>query len=253
MKRIGIMCIFSENGNIGESVLILAQSIKTCTDKLVIVINGKIGKDIEKIQNISNDIYLRDNIGYDSGAYKDGLCQLYDRGDIFEYDELALVNDSFWGPLFPFDEMFDRMKTEKVDFWGITRSEAGRILDYEYPQHIQGYFIVVRKHVFIDDPNFCDFWKKLEYPKSYNEAVINYEIGISKWMSERGYKFSSYMDVQGAESLVLKNRNVYLDYFDELIIKYRCPVLKKKAVSIFSYDRYLSLLNYLYYFSEYNR
>ena len=251
MKRICVMCIFPENGNIEDSVLFLAESMKACTERLIIAINGKIGKDIEKVHPISSEIIFRDNVGYDGGAYKDVILQLYNRDELLDYDELILVNDSFWGPLFPFGEMFGCMEKEVVDFWGITRSEAGIILDYEYPQHIQGYFLAIRKKVFIEDRCFRDFWEKFEYPRNYYEAVIHYEIGISKWMNDRGFVSSSYMDLQGADSLVKKNRNVYLDCFDELVTKYRCPILKKKAVGILTYHRYLSLLEHLADYSDY--
>ena len=49
-------------------------------------------------------------------------------------ENLLLVNDSIIGPFIDIKKILDRMKSKKVDFWGIT--SAG--IDSEF--HIQSYF-----------------------------------------------------------------------------------------------------------------
>ena len=52
-------------------------------------------------------------------AYKEGLERIdYNSQDL--YDEVLLVNQTCYGPVFPFSELFGEMEKRDCDFWGVS-------------------------------------------------------------------------------------------------------------------------------------
>ena len=104
---------------------------------------------------------IRPNEGYDITAYKKGLFR-YGYEKLLEYDEAFICNDTLFGPIHPFSEMFDAMAGRDLDFWGITAFhevpfDPFGTVKYGYlPQHIQSFFQVFRK----DFMKTADFLQK---------------------------------------------------------------------------------------------
>lgn len=245
MNRTCIFSIYSYNSQIEEWRYEIIKGIKKVANQLIIVINGNIeSNDSKKLSVYADEILVRANLGFDAGAYKDIINSPRFQMELKNIDELVLMNDTFWGPIYPFENMFERMAQERVDFWGITKSAAGKLGNVSYDQHIQGYFIVIRKSILMDC-SFIEYWRQIKYPLDYLEAIQVFEIEFTRKMAELGYAYTSYMDVNGAGQLLRYNSNIYLDFFDELIVEYNCPVLKRKALSLKNYNRFYKLLSFI--------
>jgi len=77
---------------------------------------------------------------------------------------------------------------------GITRHPKqefpdGRVVE----SHIQSYFIVI-KNKLIRSRYFLEFWEKLLYSKTYQEAVENFEIKFTTFFEAKGFYGKSLMD-----------------------------------------------------------
>ena len=120
-NSIGIFVVFAENGSIDDYVFYLVQKLKDILEELIVTING-IPNDREKeiLLGITDKIYIRDNMGYDCGAYKETMEKYIGWEQLKHYDELLLVNDSCYGPIYPLDEVYEKMDSKELDFWGIT-------------------------------------------------------------------------------------------------------------------------------------
>ena len=74
------------------------MSIYKCAAKKYVVCNyPEILDGYDYISPYVDSVFCRENIGYDAGAFKDALCTLIGWDTVYEYDELILVNDSFFG------------------------------------------------------------------------------------------------------------------------------------------------------------
>ena len=109
----------------------------------------KVNLGLEYVFPWVDNIYYRTNKGYDSGAYKDALCSFLGWDEVYKYDELILVNDSFFGFFYPLKDSFQLMDKEKCDFWGMTGQAAGEYKDpfYSFDEHVHSYFMVFKKNV----------------------------------------------------------------------------------------------------------
>ena len=145
MRRLGIFVLYDADGVADDYVKVLLSSLKNEIQEIFIVINGSIGSQcLEGLHAYGDEIFCRDNIGFDAGAYKDTFLYFLPRDKRGEYDEIVLMNDTFFGPVFPLKPFFDRVETETADFWGTTRHPEkktgdGRIIK----SHVQAYFLEI--------------------------------------------------------------------------------------------------------------
>lgn len=230
-KRLGIFVFYDENGIVDNYIWSLLEAMRDVLTELIVAINGKVvlmGED--KFRDYTNNIYYRNNIGYDAGAYKDIICMLICNDSLKAYDELVLFNDTFFGPFYPINDYFDMMNNDNSDFWGFGKWTDGYAseLNCYIKSHIQSWFVVFRSSL-LHSSDFAEFWMNLEYPQSYGEAVKNFEERMSVFFTQRGYMSTSYIDkikVDGGE----KGGQVYYEQPLKLIKEYKFPFLKYKHV-----------------------
>lgn len=231
MKRLGIYLIYDRESIIDEYIVYMLKALQLCCDNLLVICNSKSvwrGKDVDLY---ADQILYRNNIGYDAGGYKDALCDYIGWDRLHAFDELILANDSFYGPFYPLDQIFSIMKEKSADYWGMTRSrECMTTEDIQYQGHVQSYFLVFRRSV-IDSSIFKEFWKRLEYPQTMDEAIRHFELGLNNCLMKRGFHSAAVSDFYQDVLVFEKKENPYLKYALELIRDCKIPILKYKALS----------------------
>lgn len=228
--RIIIMACYIPTGEIEEFKKKLIEMISVYADYFIIASNGAVSKQTYSFFNeYASSVLIRENIGYDGGAYKDVISGL----DLDRYDELLLMNDTFYGFFYPLDVFFEQSQNApNVDFWGLTRFSGG-FGDYgEYVSpHIQGYFLLVKSSMLHSDA-FRLFWDTLEYPMSYTEAICNFEVRFTTFFQEFGFRGDAYCRLETIGIKDTFNKIVYIKNPYELIRDLHCPVLKRKSCRI---------------------
>ena len=73
----------------------------------------------QRLEGVADTVWERENVGFDVWGYKDALEQ-FGAERLAEYDELILMNYTWFGPVRPFEPVFERMDARAVDFWGMT-------------------------------------------------------------------------------------------------------------------------------------
>lgn len=230
MKRICIY-LFYDCENIADAYIgYILKELKKVSDYLAVVCNGwHIADGIGYVEPYADKIFYRENKGLDAGAYKDVLCNFLKWDEVGKYDELMLVNDSFYGPLYPWEDTFRAMDGMDADFWGLTRAPAG--LDAKgkpYATHVQSYFLVFRKEV-LHSRQFRAFWEGMEYPKTGYECVCSFELGLNDYLVGHGFRGMALTDLY---KLTYQEGEIpYFLYSLELIRDYKIPALKRKSLN----------------------
>ncbi len=244
MKRkcIAIFVAVATGGNIDPYVFYLAKKIKEVVETLAITINGVPAKsDVDELEKYSDMVFIRDNVGFDCGAYKDTLETYIGWEKIVDYEELLLLNDSCFGPIYPLSDVFETMDKRKLDFWGITEQtpiRSGRYSKEVLPYHIQTYFLVVRKRI-LKDAAFWKFWRDVKLSNEYGETVANFELKFTRYFNHLGYLSGAYIDCGAfCKSIDETEAYVFMDSY-RLISEHKCPFLKKK-VFFFPQEKILS-------------
>lgn len=238
MKRLCIYVIYDKQKKINPYIGAVLRELKKFMDDIIVVCNfGEIAEGMEYIRPYATKVCFRDNIGFDAGAYKDTLIDFITWGKAISYDELLLTNDTYFAPIYPFDNMFHHMENKRCDFWGITRHPKVCIEGFGiFEEHIQSYFLLFKRDVFHSEDFRC-FWDKYIYAVDKEHTIVNFEIGINAYLSEKGYKGSAYMDDFCLPFAKITGVNPYRQFAYELIRDSKVPIIKK--INFYGKNRWL--------------
>ncbi|MFV0626583.1 MAG: rhamnan synthesis F family protein [Alphaproteobacteria bacterium] len=231
MKRLVIYFFYDKDGIVDDYVPYFLDGIRSHCEELCVVVNGSLQEQgREKIERKCNTLLIRENIGFDSWAYKHAI-EHYGYENLKKYDEVILCNFTFYGPIYPFSEMFDEMSKRNVDFWGITKHPAieASYAGIKIEEHIQSYFLVFRSSILKND-SFKKYWESLQPVTSYEEAVAFHELRATNYFEELGFKSSCYVNSEKYMSKLSKIP--YFSYSKQQLLEDRNPILKRKIFQI---------------------
>lgn len=240
MNRLGIYFFYDKDGIVDDYVTYYLQHLKPFCQELCVVVNKPLtveGK--EKLQKICDKLILRKNVGFDSCAYKEAMGS-YGFDALKTYDELLLCNFTCFGPVYPFQEMFDKMAKSESDFWGITRypRQENIIITPKQktnfvPEHVMSYFLVIRNNI-LKDKCFKKYWDNLQVATNYAEAIAFNELIFTEYFESRGFKSDVFMSRESIDSFS-ENTAAFKPI---ALLNERCPLVKRRAF-ITDYSLYL--------------
>ncbi len=233
MKRAGIYVFYDKNGVVDGYVPYFIQQLHKVADYILVVVNGTLTPEgRQRLQGCSDDLFVRPNEGYDSWGYKEGIEFIgWDR--LREYDQLVIANSSIYGPIYPFEELFEKMDAEDCDCWGMTAAEEKRNvkkwfgvpLKWGYkPWSVPSNFHVYKNQV-LHSYEFFRFWEELRPIRNYFEACVYMEFTLVQGLKDAGFKWSTVY--QGGLEKEYPAPTIYGAY--DLITKYNLPIIRKKA------------------------
>ena len=231
VKRLAVYVMYDADGIVDEYIDTFLSGLKSEVSFLRVVVNGGIRGDGEaRLKSIADEVIVRPNEGYDIAAYREGLFA-GGYGALCEYDEAVVCNDTLYGPVHPFREMFSVMAERDVDFWGITAFQGapfdplGTISCGYIPKHVQSFFQVFRKD-FMKTEDFRRWWEEMPAVGTYEEAIGVHEAVFTRTMEERGYKWSVWCEEDALSAYTLDPLRDFPRYCMETL---KCPVMKKRT------------------------
>lgn len=227
MKRLMIYFFFDKDGIVDAYVPYFLNKFKPYCEEICTVVNGSItDASKRKLKGYSSVVLERENIGFDSGAFKQAI-EYYGFEKLKEYDELIVANFTMFGPIFSPKEIFDKMENSKCDFWGITKAPATNTVfaNTKVNEHIQSNFLVYRKKL-LSSNDFKEYWDTLRTATSYEEAIAFHELRTTKFFEERGYKSDSYISLE--KYLPEIKDKIYYYPILQQIKEDRMPFIKRK-------------------------
>ncbi|MCI8529285.1 MAG: hypothetical protein HFH82_09070 [Lachnospiraceae bacterium] len=234
MKRLCIYLTYDKNKIVDRYIGYMLKELRTCVDKLVVICNeDKVSRGIKILEEYADEIFYRENIGYDAGGFKDALCKFVGWDKITQYDEMILSNDSFFGPFYPMKKIFEQMDAEKLDFWGLTKhGELHSSNRGSFSEHVQSYFIGIRKRMLCCS-QFRNYWEEMPYYKLFDDVVKQHEVKFTSYFKKLGYTYDvlAEIDVNNTTKNMVGNYSQYANISYELIRKRNFPFLKKQQLS----------------------
>ncbi|MBR6344907.1 MAG: hypothetical protein IKR70_04155, partial [Lachnospiraceae bacterium] len=234
INRLGIFLTYDPEGIVDDYIGYLLDDISPLFSKLVIVCNGfLLPESREKLEKYSQNIFVRENKGFDFCAWKEAMFDYLGYARVREYDELVLFNDSFFGPLHSFSHIFGYMENRQYDFWGLSvHGEVNTVKNmcpYGYrPRYIQTYFISFNKRM-LNDEVFIQFWKGIPVYSNFQEVSEKCSAVLTKFFEDRGYRWGVYSDTSDLEES--REKNICHHAFNclELIENRNYPIIKRKS------------------------
>lgn len=231
INRCAIFLYYDKEGIVDDYVIYLLNDLKKNINDLLIVCNGAVTPESEdKFRTLTDNILIRANKGFDVGGYREGLFHIgFDK--LMQYDEVVLLNYTFFGPLYPFSEMFDEMAKRDLDFWGITNhfevnpDPFGQNRYGIMPEHLQSHFLVVRKSL-LNSNEYREFMINMKNPDTYVDSICDYESIFQRHFKDLGFHGEAYCDASEYKDYVY---NPVMFRLKEMIINQRCPIVKRRS------------------------
>lgn len=190
MRRAVFFLVYDPDGHIGEHVLHHLRALRPHADEIAVVSNSQLETESRvALEAVADSVWERENEGYDVGAYRAVLERHGDR--IADFDEIVLMNYTFYGPIGAYDELFARMDAMDVDFWGVT--DHAEVSPHPYtgsgsmPRHIQSHWIAVR-HRMATSEAWREYWSTMPPIDSYEASIVQHESRFTAWFEGRGYR-----------------------------------------------------------------
>lgn len=249
-KLAAVYVHFDHNGYIHDYVVHQLCELLEAGFRIIFVTNSPVLPELSRARVLPYcwKVLWRFNIGYDFGAYKDGIAALEKLDGL---DGLVLMNDSIYGPFWKLKDTLAVVDNSKYDFWGITDS-------WEQRYHIQSFFLFFFAPV-LQSSAFKNFWRRLPYVDDKGWVIRNGEILMTRTLIRarlRGGVLAPYRRV--AKRMISRLPNMKaaitqpsdlsafiafqkkistgravnpMQYFwDSLILDYRCPFIKRELL-----------------------
>lgn len=220
-SRIAIFSFYDRYGVVDRYIDYLLEELKSVANRLIIVVNGNVNSKAESLfKKYTDEIILRENRGFDAGAYAYILTKYLKKDEMLQYNQLILCNDTFFGPFEKMVSIFAKMDEIECDFWGLT------FVDYSIFSFLHSYFLVFRNNI-LRDSNFLDYFKNEigENVKTIQEAYALYERGLYHFLIQKGYICSYLVDTDN-----------YSPYGNpDICLKKGLPCIKKKSFENYEY------------------
>ncbi|MEE3453177.1 rhamnan synthesis F family protein [Dialister sp.] len=231
MKRICIYVTYDSKQKVADYIGYFLYALRQSVTTLVVVCNYTEIFFGEENLSCADQVFFRKNIGFDAGAYKDVFCNLLGWEEIDQYEELLLINDSFYGPFSDLNEYFTQAENTEGDFWGaiehgeLASDDQGNFI----PRHLQSFFLAIRQPM-LSSHEFHEYWESLPYFNRFGDVVKGFELDFTEHFSKLGYRHFSMANTAANDSENGHNYPQYIYLSHELITRRNFPFLKRQQL-----------------------
>jgi lipopolysaccharide biosynthesis protein len=224
MKSLCLFASYFTSNDIPDYVKVYLKELKYHFNEVVLIgSQSPLSESSKEFLNEQSITYhFEKNEGFDFGLWYKGFQKI----NVQDYDQLALVNDSC--VLFkPLDDFMNWAANEHSDMLGMTYSEA-------IAPHLQSYFLVLNKKAIA---YLNEYFNTHKLVSDITNVIRTYEVGFSGFLLSKGLKLSAYMGNKGADS----EFSPYYSLVKEQLAA-GIPLIKKKILfTSYRKDEYLTL------------
>lgn len=185
--NVALVAAFQNKPSISFDIML--KDLRSRGMSILLVSNAQLTPDFESwLLNRVDGLIVRDNVGRDIAAYRDGVLHLVNTHCLPNIDQLLFINDTILFPVIDSDYFWRR-------FLAIDSDVVGAFESFSPRHHVQSFFFMVRKNV-LQKKYFLDFWKKYRSWNSRKHAVQSGEIGFSQYLKSHGASISAVVNAE---------------------------------------------------------
>lgn len=186
--RVAVFVVFQPKG-LAASIHLTLQHLRQNGFSVLVVSNGPLRADDRATLAANAALVMeRPNVGYDFGAYRDGIRHLWSLGH--DLSRLVLMNDSTWFPLRRDDDSLARMEALGADLAGHifkTENEEKRGND-----HVESHLLMISRE-FLSSSSFRDFWADYRMSDRRKTTITIGEKGFTQLALRAGWRVETLM------------------------------------------------------------
>lgn len=225
MKRVLFYLFYDEQGIVDDYIPYKLSKLREHIDTIFVVSNSPLDATARKnLEAVADIVHERENVGFDVWGYKEAM-ETFGEKRLEEYDELILMNYTFFAPIFPFSETFAAMDAVACDFWGITAHKQMVPNPFTregvLPLHLNSHWISVRRRMFTS-PEFRAYWANMPPINSYVDSILTHESRFTEYFTKLGFTCKVAFPPEDYPTEYTAFQSV------EMMLENRCPILKRR-------------------------
>ncbi|MGA1827650.1 rhamnan synthesis F family protein [Microbacterium sp.] len=233
-RRVVFYLLHDSRGDVDDYIVYKLAELRPFAEHIFVVVNGDLTEEgRRRLEPVADTVWVRENVGFDVWGYKTALAH-FGAARLAEYDELILMNYTWFGPVRSFAPLFERMDQQPVDFWGMTDYAGETPNPYTLTgvlhRHLQSHWIAVRRSMFTTDA-WRDYWNDMPMITTYVDSILEHESRFTHHFEQLGFESAVAFAVDDYPSKHPALLNA------ELLMDDGCPALKRRA--FFHYPPYL--------------
>ena len=151
-KRVAIYVIYDKDGKLDNFRKYYLKELRKVVDLIVVVVQGNLTPESrQELQTLTDDFFVRENTGLLTYPWIEGI-KFIGWDNLKDYDELLMLNDSFFGPFYPLKDMMDAAEKSDADFYGAIKNfeeksyhqMGGKALKHGYFRGSICYFYIIK-------------------------------------------------------------------------------------------------------------
>ncbi len=227
MRRAVFYLFYDPQGQVDDYVLHTLGHLRAQAEHIFVVSNSPLdAANRARLDTVADTVWERENVGFDVWAYKEAMF-VHGLDRLVDFDEVILMNCTFFGPVGSFDDLFDDMdRRTDVDFWGITehaeRSEHPFEVGVALDAHIQSHWIAARRGLVASEA-WRTYWDEMPMITSYEDSISRHEGRLTAYFLARGFTHAvAYPSERyGSDHPIMD--------LPALLIRDGCPIVKRRS------------------------
>ena len=212
---------------LGDDFLYYLKEIAQISKKTFVILKNSVKEEItNSLRDLNIDFLFFDKDCSQYEFYKYAINKIGFE-EIQKYDNLILSNDSFYGPIYSFEDMFEQMQNETCDYWGFLEKNITKFKFSFFKNKSEDIsvtnsdFLVFKKNL-LSSKEFKKWWNN-----SYNfKTQEDYEIKQEFYFKKQNFKVSAFMKFDNYKS-VARNFNYSVS---KLLENNQLPIIPKASL-----------------------
>lgn len=198
-KRAAVYVIFDKDGKLDNFRKYYLKELRKVVDHILVVVQGTLTPESRReLEKLSDNFFVRENTGLLTYPWIEGIKHIgWDK--LENYDELLMLNDSFFGPFYPLKDMMDAAEKSDADFYGSMQNfeeksyttMAGRPLKHHHFRGSICYFYIIKSRL-LHSPEFKKYWSEKPQINCDWDTYFFNEIDFYDYVKDAGFKIDSY-------------------------------------------------------------
>lgn len=189
MRSVLFYLVYDKTGHIADFIPHHLRALREHHEHIFVVSNSPLDARARAVlEDVADSVWERENVGFDVLAYRDAMQEFgWDR--LADYDELTLMNYTFYGPIGSYAPMLERMAATECDFWGVTDhgpAVSTMAASGTLRRHLQSHWITVRRRMH-QSPEWRAYWDGMPPIESYEDSIGQHEGRFTHHFESRGF------------------------------------------------------------------
>lgn len=198
-KRVAIYVIYDKDGKLDNFRKYYLKELRKVVDRIVVVVQGNLTPESrQELQTLTDDFFVRENTGLLTYPWIEGI-KFIGWDNLKDYDELLMLNDSFFGPFYPLKDMMDAAEKSDADFYGSMQNFEeksytnidGRPLKHGYIRGSICYFYIIKNRL-LHSIEFRKYWDRQPQINGLWDTIFFNEMDFYDYVKDAGFKIDAY-------------------------------------------------------------